>query len=49
MDEEAIAAEEEEECEECQNVAKEAVGESLQLEAELMGLRNDVDAGGNLG
>lgn len=45
MDEEAIAAEEEEECEECQNVAKEAVGESVQLEAELMNLRNDVDAG----
>ena len=44
MDEEAIAAEEEE-CEECQNIAKEAVGESVQLEAELMNLRNDVDAG----
>ena len=45
MDEDTIAAEEQEECEECQDVAEGAVRESVQLEAELFSLRSDVDAG----
>mmetsp|Transcript_24591 Transcript_24591/g.54370 ORF Transcript_24591/g.54370 Transcript_24591/m.54370 type:complete len:161 (+) Transcript_24591:138-620(+) len=45
MDEETIAAEEEEGCEECHDLAEEAVRESVQLEAELFSLRNYADAG----
>ena len=42
MDEKSIAAEEEEECELCQDVANEALKESVELEAELLKIRNDI-------
>lgn len=44
MDEKSIAAEEEEECELCQDVANEALKESVELEAELLKIRNDIKA-----
>lgn len=45
MDEETIAAEEEEECLECRDAAEMAVRESARVTAELMKMKTDLDSG----